>query len=211
MGKIGKIGRPNFVIVISSSGGGGGCLPPPPPLYIPLVPVSGSCLPSVVVPRGSGVRPLRPCADWVTKIQELTALLTSPDGAQFGDAKLPHVNLDTLFQKCSEADLAQGVYDREKTLFTLYKVPRARRACRVCPRGGASASEARGFRWSSALQSPSRGVRHREGRVHRRPKQGTTPEQAIAEGPRRGGVGTRPRYLIVCLWRRLLASRHCSS
>ena len=24
-----------------------------------------------------------------------------------------------------------------------------------------------------------------------------------------GGVGTR-RYLIVCLWRRLLASRHCS-
>ena len=24
-----------------------------------------------------------------------------------------------------------------------------------------------------------------------------------------GGVGTRPRYLIVCLWRRLLASRHC--
>ena len=27
-----------------------------------------------------------------------------------------------------------------------------------------------------------------------------------------GGVvgGTRPRYLIVCLWRRLLASRHCS-
>jgi len=60
-------------------------------------------------------------SDWVTKIQELTALLTSPDGAQFGDAKLPHVNLDTLFQKCSEADLAQGVYDREKTLFTLYK------------------------------------------------------------------------------------------
>ena len=25
-----------------------------------------------------------------------------------------------------------------------------------------------------------------------------------------GGVGIRPRYLIVCLWRRLLASRHCS-
>ena len=25
-----------------------------------------------------------------------------------------------------------------------------------------------------------------------------------------GEVGTRPRYLIVCLWRRLLASRHCS-
>ena len=25
-----------------------------------------------------------------------------------------------------------------------------------------------------------------------------------------GGGGTRPRYLIVCLWRRLLASRHCS-
>ena len=25
-----------------------------------------------------------------------------------------------------------------------------------------------------------------------------------------GGVGTRPQYLIVCLWRRLLASRHCS-
>ena len=25
-----------------------------------------------------------------------------------------------------------------------------------------------------------------------------------------GGVGTRPRYQIVCLWRRLLASRHCS-
>ena len=25
-----------------------------------------------------------------------------------------------------------------------------------------------------------------------------------------GGLGTRPRYLIVCLWRRLLASRHCS-
>ena len=25
-----------------------------------------------------------------------------------------------------------------------------------------------------------------------------------------GGVGTRPRYLIVRLWRRLLASRHCS-
>ena len=25
-----------------------------------------------------------------------------------------------------------------------------------------------------------------------------------------GGVGTRPRYLIVCLWQRLLASRHCS-
>ena len=23
-----------------------------------------------------------------------------------------------------------------------------------------------------------------------------------------GGVGTRPQYLIVCLWRRLLASRH---
>ena len=31
------------------------------------------------------------------------------------------------------------------------------------------------------------------------------------EGARGGGVGTRPRYLIVCLWRRLLASRHCSS
>ena len=27
---------------------------------------------------------------------------------------------------------------------------------------------------------------------------------------RGGGVGTRPRYLIVCLWRRLLASRQCS-
>ena len=27
---------------------------------------------------------------------------------------------------------------------------------------------------------------------------------------RGGGVGTRPRYLIVCLWRRLSASRHCS-
>ena len=26
-----------------------------------------------------------------------------------------------------------------------------------------------------------------------------------------GGVGTRPRYLIVCLWRRLLASRRCAS
>ena len=25
-----------------------------------------------------------------------------------------------------------------------------------------------------------------------------------------GGFGTRPRYLIVCLWRRLLTSRHCS-
>ena len=25
-----------------------------------------------------------------------------------------------------------------------------------------------------------------------------------------GGGGTRPRYLIVCLWRRLLASHHCS-
>ena len=25
-----------------------------------------------------------------------------------------------------------------------------------------------------------------------------------------GGVGTRPRYLIGCLWRRPLASRHCS-
>ena len=25
-----------------------------------------------------------------------------------------------------------------------------------------------------------------------------------------GGVGTRPQYLIVCLWRRLLASHHCS-
>ena len=25
-----------------------------------------------------------------------------------------------------------------------------------------------------------------------------------------GGVGTRPRHLIVCLWRRLLASRHCT-
>ena len=25
-----------------------------------------------------------------------------------------------------------------------------------------------------------------------------------------GGGGTRPWYLIVCLWRRLLASRHCS-
>ena len=25
-----------------------------------------------------------------------------------------------------------------------------------------------------------------------------------------GGFGTRPRYLIVCLWRRLLAYRHCS-
>ena len=25
-----------------------------------------------------------------------------------------------------------------------------------------------------------------------------------------GGLGTRPLYLIVCLWRRLLASRHCS-
>ena len=29
-------------------------------------------------------------------------------------------------------------------------------------------------------------------------------------GQRGGGVGTRPRYLIVCLWRRPLASRHCS-
>ena len=28
--------------------------------------------------------------------------------------------------------------------------------------------------------------------------------------PGGGGVGTRPRYLIVCLWRRLLASRHCT-
>ena len=25
-----------------------------------------------------------------------------------------------------------------------------------------------------------------------------------------GGVGTRPRYQVVCLWRRLLASRHGS-
>ena len=25
-----------------------------------------------------------------------------------------------------------------------------------------------------------------------------------------GACGTRPRYLIVCLWRRLLASRHCT-
>ena len=25
-----------------------------------------------------------------------------------------------------------------------------------------------------------------------------------------GGVGTRPRYQVACLWRRLLASRHCS-
>ena len=29
-------------------------------------------------------------------------------------------------------------------------------------------------------------------------------------GQRRGGAGTRPRYPIVCLWQRLLASRHCS-
>ena len=27
---------------------------------------------------------------------------------------------------------------------------------------------------------------------------------------RGGGDGTRPQYPIVCLWRRLLASRHCS-
>ena len=34
--------------------------------------------------------------------------------------------------------------------------------------------------------------------------------RAIDFGGGGGGVGTRPRYLIVCLWRRLLASRHCS-
>ena len=35
---------------------------------------------------------------------------------------------------------------------------------------------------------------------------------AFGFSPTRGGgaVGTRPRYLIVCLWRRLLASCHCS-
>ena len=36
----------------------------------------------------------------------------------------------------------------------------------------------------------------------------------VLEGMRKsgggGGVGTRPRYSVVCLWRRLLASRHCS-
>ena len=37
----------------------------------------------------------------------------------------------------------------------------------------------------------------------------STPLSALALGGG-GGVGTRPRYLIVCLWRRLLASRHCS-
>ena len=36
----------------------------------------------------------------------------------------------------------------------------------------------------------------------------TAPSDPLRGG---GGVGTRPRYLIVCLWRRLLASRHCSS
>ena len=38
----------------------------------------------------------------------------------------------------------------------------------------------------------------------------TTPAPYGGEGDGGGGVGTRPRYLIVCLQRRLLASRHCS-
>ena len=37
--------------------------------------------------------------------------------------------------------------------------------------------------------------------------QGPKNTQPQEEG---GGGGTRPRYLIVCLWRRLLASCHCS-
>ena len=32
-----------------------------------------------------------------------------------------------------------------------------------------------------------------------------------ARGGRGGGLGTRPWDSVVCLWRRLLASRHCSS
>ena len=34
--------------------------------------------------------------------------------------------------------------------------------------------------------------------------------RGIETGPQGGGVGTRPQYLSVCLWRRLLASHHCS-
>ena len=33
---------------------------------------------------------------------------------------------------------------------------------------------------------------------------------ALSRWAKGGGVGTRPWYLIVCLWRCLLASRHCS-
>ena len=43
--------------------------------------------------------------------------------------------------------------------------------------------------------------------------EGTPFRDHLAEGGGgRGGegCGTRPRYLIVCLWRRLLASRHCT-
>ena len=34
-------------------------------------------------------------------------------------------------------------------------------------------------------------------------------ETTHLKDPGGGGVGTRPRYLIVCLWQRLLASHHC--
>ena len=40
---------------------------------------------------------------------------------------------------------------------------------------------------------------------HIRPRRGDT----CGGGGGGGGVGTRPRYRILCLWRRLLASRHC--
>ena len=36
------------------------------------------------------------------------------------------------------------------------------------------------------------------------------PSLACVGSGRGGGIGTRPRYLIVCLGRRPLASRHCS-
>ena len=36
------------------------------------------------------------------------------------------------------------------------------------------------------------------------------PADPLGLDQRRGGFGTRPRYLIVCLWRHLLVSHHCS-
>ena len=46
-------------------------------------------------------------------------------------------------------------------------------------------------------------------RVCRLVRPGVPGGEGLFEGGK-GGFGTRPRYLIVCLWRRLWASRHCS-
>ena len=76
----------------------------------------------------------------------------------------------------------------------------------------------RGIGWSGDQPSA---IRRSDGQRTARPQPNPI-NRIVGGGPRKrmpffrkrctseggGGVGTRPRYLIVCLWRRPLASRH---